>query len=124
MNHCSAKNRSGHKCRSFALAGSSFCFWHDPQRANALADARRLGGYHRRVRRTPSLQIDADLKSIDGLLVFVESLIGETLKLHNSTHRSHALAALALAQKRILELRSADRKRSHDETMEFLQIRH
>jgi hypothetical protein len=121
MNRCSAKNRSGVRCRGFAVAGSSFCFWHDPRNAHKRQDARRRGGRHSRTRATPSLVLPADLKSVDGLLVFIESLIGETLKLHNSTHRSRALASLALAQKRIIELRTAEKQEQHTRLLSLLQ---
>lgn len=44
---CKAKKKDGAPCESAARA-SGFCFIHDPTQAKARAQARRLGGKHRR----------------------------------------------------------------------------
>jgi hypothetical protein len=123
MDHCSAKNRFGRRCHSWAVSGSSFCFWHDPRHAHKRQQASRRGGRHRRLRSTPSPLLDADLKSVDGLLTFVQGLIAETLKLQNSTQRSRALASLALAQKRVLEFRAAEQEAQQTRLLSLLQNR-
>ena len=41
---CQAIARSGSRCASSALPGSTFCFVHDPARAEARLEASRKGG--------------------------------------------------------------------------------
>ena len=44
---CGATTRAGAPCRTYALTGSAFCWWHDPTRAEDRKEARSRGGHAR-----------------------------------------------------------------------------
>ena len=41
---CKARRPDGQPCRAPALAGTDYCYWHDPHRRAARRDAARRGG--------------------------------------------------------------------------------
>lgn len=41
---CTALNADGSPCQAYAQAGKAFCFQHDPEQAEAAAEARKRGG--------------------------------------------------------------------------------
>ncbi len=41
---CSGVTRAGERCKSFALADSTFCITHDPARVTDIAEYRKRGG--------------------------------------------------------------------------------
>jgi hypothetical protein len=45
---CTFEMPDGLACRAPAMRGQNHCYWHDPSRLEEAADARRLGGLHRR----------------------------------------------------------------------------
>lgn len=49
---CTFGKTQGVLCRAPARRGESLCFWHAPETADEAAEARRLGGLHRRKRRS------------------------------------------------------------------------
>jgi hypothetical protein len=59
---CSGNTRDGSKCRVVALAGSDFCFFHDPSRAEQRRVAQSLGGQGNRMRilaeDTPDIRVE------------------------------------------------------------------
>ena len=42
--HCAHVKTNGEPCRGYAVAGSRYCFAHDPAQADKRDDARRRGG--------------------------------------------------------------------------------
>ncbi len=104
MDHCAATTRSRRPCKAYPLAGSRFCFTHDPNRAESRSQARRLGG-HNRTAPAKRLHFSAtDLKTSQGLRAFAEELIRLTRDEKISSHRSRTLGYLMLAQRRLIEL--------------------
>ena len=43
---------SGRPCRATPLRDEPYCFWHAPETAEEAAEARRIGGLHRRKKKT------------------------------------------------------------------------
>lgn len=41
---CTAQSADGSPCKAYAQAGKPYCFGHDPEQAEAVAEARRKGG--------------------------------------------------------------------------------
>jgi hypothetical protein len=94
----------GRRCRAPALRDGSFCFWHDPEKAEEVAEARRLGGHRRRRERTLAVAYDlAGLGSIDAIRRIIEVAIFDVLGLDNSLNRARVLISGALAAVKLLE---------------------
>jgi hypothetical protein len=49
---CTATLPDGRQCRATVLRDAAFCVFHDPDHADEVAEARRLGGLHRRREQT------------------------------------------------------------------------
>jgi hypothetical protein len=45
---CTAVRNDGRPCQATPMRDEPFCFWHAPETADEAAEARRLGGLHRR----------------------------------------------------------------------------
>ena len=62
---------------------SEYCFFHDPTMANRRAEARKIGGYNRRVlKRIP--QNHRPIKSVHDVNIIIESAINDALALEPS----------------------------------------
>lgn len=95
---------NGRRCRAPVLRDGSFCFWHDPEKAEEVAEARRLGGHRRRRERTLAAAYDlAGLGSIEAIRRIVEIAIFDVLGLDNSLNRARVLISGALAAAKLLE---------------------
>jgi hypothetical protein len=83
---------------------STFCFWHDPGKADELAEAQRLGGLRRRRERTVAAAFDfTGLGSIEAIRRVLEVATTDALSLENSIARVRALISAALAAAKLLE---------------------
>ena len=51
---CKVVKENGEPCRSAPLKDSDYCWMHDPEHAEEVAEARRLGGLRRRREATVS----------------------------------------------------------------------
>jgi hypothetical protein len=49
---CTATRGDGRACRATPMRDEPFCFWHAPETAEEAAEARRLGGLHRRKKKS------------------------------------------------------------------------
>ena len=82
-----------------------FCFFHAPHTAEEAADARRLGGLHRRKRKSISAVYDFNgLRTIADNQALLETAVLETLAIENSISRNRALAAMAATGGKLIEL--------------------
>jgi hypothetical protein len=69
-----------------------FCFWHAPETAEDAAEARRLGGLHRRKKRTVSAIYGfGGLRTVDDQLALLETTVIETMALEASLARGPTL---------------------------------
>jgi hypothetical protein len=94
----------GRDCGAPPGRDSTFCFWHDPDKADDVADAQRLGGVRRKRERTIAAAYDfTGLGSIDAIRRILEVATTDALSLENSIARVRALISAALAAAKLLE---------------------
>ncbi len=94
----------GLRCRAPARRGKALCYWHDPDTADEAAEARRLGGLHRRRAKAVAALYDfAGLRTIEGSQRLLETAAVETMALANSVPRNRTLIAAAQAAPRLIE---------------------
>ena len=82
-----------------------FCFWHSPETTEEAAEARRLGGLHRRKKKTVGAVYGFQgLRTIEDLQLLLETAAIETLALENSIPRNRAIAAYAAIGAKLIEV--------------------
>ena len=102
---CKAVKDDGSQCEAAPLTGGEYCFWHDPEHAEEVAEAGRLGGLRRRREKTVSAAYDLEgLGSIQQVRRLLEIAALDTLGLENSVARSRTLAYLAQVALKALEV--------------------
>src|SRR5215210_6399171 len=83
---CTYVMPNGRACRATPLRDEPYCFWHAPETAEEAAEARRLGGLHRRKKKTVGAVFGfRGLKTIEDNQALLETAAIETLALENST---------------------------------------
>jgi hypothetical protein len=93
---CKHRHEDGSACGSPPLHDGEYCLWHDPDHAEEVAEARRLGGQRRKRERVVSGAYDFEgLGSIPQIRRLVEVAALDALGLDNSVQRARALAYLA-----------------------------
>src|SRR6266853_1263456 len=101
---CSYQMPSGRLCRATPLRDEPFCFWHAPETAEEAAEARRLGGLHRRKKKTiAAIYAFNGLRTIEDHQALLETAATETLALENSIARNRTIAAIVGAGAKLLE---------------------
>lgn len=87
------------------MLGGEFCFWHSPEHAADVAEARRLGGQRRKREGIVSGAFEFDgLGSIATIRRLLEVAALDTLGLENSVARARTLVYLAQVASRLLEV--------------------
>ena len=91
---CEAQKSDGSPCRMRPVRDGSLCFAHDPGHAKEAAEARRLGGKHRRREwiTAGAFEVEA-LESVEGIRRVIEIAVLDTLSLESSVARARALFA-------------------------------
>ena len=93
---CRQQRVSGSPCSANPLRDSEFCIMHDPEHAQVIAEARRLGGLRRRREVTVQGAYDFEgLDTVPKIRRLVEIAVLDALGLENSIARARALAYLA-----------------------------
>jgi hypothetical protein len=101
---CSFEMPDGLLCRAPALRGKSVCYWHDPDKADEAAEARRIGGMHRRKAKSVATIYDfSGLRSIESAQRLLETAAIETLALENSIQRNRTLISAASGAGKLIE---------------------
>lgn len=101
---CRAERASGDACHAQPMRDSDFCFWHDPAKADELADAQRLGGIRRRRERSVATAFDfTGLSSIESIRRLLEIAATDALSLETSIARVRALISVSVAAAKLLE---------------------
>lgn len=101
---CAATTTAGMPCRAAALHERPYCRMHDPDLAEAVAEARRLGGLRRRRDATVHGAFDMeDLRTHEGLQRLYEVAVLDTLQLDNGLARNRTLIAAVSAGARLLD---------------------
>ena len=102
---CTYQMPEGRACRATPLRDEPLCFWHSPDTAEELAEARRMGGLHRRKKRTvATIYGFGGLRSIEDSQALLETIAVETLGLENSIARNRALTAIVATGTKLIEL--------------------
>jgi hypothetical protein len=102
---CSYQMPDGRPCRAIPLRDEPYCFWHSPETADELADARRMGGLNRRKKRTvATIYGFGGLRSIEDHQALLETITIETLALENSLARNGTLNRMLQTGAKLLEL--------------------
>jgi len=102
---CTYLMPSGRPCRATPLRDEPFCFWHSPETAEEAAEARRIGGLHRRKKKTVgAIYGFHGLRTIEDNQALLETAAIETLALENSISRNRALAGYAAVGAKLIEL--------------------
>lgn len=101
---CTYQRPDGRSCRATPLRDEPFCFWHAPETADEAAEARRLGGLHRRKKKTvAALYGVGGLRTIDDLQGLLETTVIETMALENSISRNRAIAGMVATGAKLIE---------------------
>ena len=129
---CTYQMPEGRACRATPLRDEPFCFWHSPDTAEELTEARRMGGLHRRKKRTvATIYGFGGLRTIEDNQALLETIAVETLALENSIARNRAVTAIVATGAKLIEvgdheerLRALEstqeaRRRSDEETDAF-----
>ncbi len=102
---CGYEMLGGRACEAPPLRGSRLCFWHDPDKADDLADAQRLGGIRRKRERTVAAAYDfTGLGTIEAIRRILEIATIDAIGLENSIARSRVLISAALAATKLHEV--------------------
>jgi hypothetical protein len=102
---CSYQMPDGRACRATPLRDQPFCFWHSPETSEDLTEARRMGGLHRRKKRTvATIYGFGGLHSIEDHQALLETVAVETLGLENSIARNRALTSIVATGAKLIEL--------------------
>jgi len=89
------------------VGGGAYCFWHDPQRVQERAAARKRGGYNRRQVRAATPSGPVRIRSAQDALTLIEQAISDVLALENSLTRARTVgyqAAVALKSVEVGEI--------------------
>jgi len=101
---CSFEMPDGLRCRAPALRGKALCYWHDPDKADEAAEARRIGGLHRRKAKSVATIYDfSGLRTVEGAQRLLETAAIETLALENSIARNRTLISAASGAGKLIE---------------------
>jgi hypothetical protein len=109
---CKAITKGGQPCQSFTVTGSDFCIMHSPERAGAIAEARRRGGQARHGRKVGPVG-DAEavqLATVADVLDLLKRTADNLLALENSVSRGRAIIALATAWGTLWESSELERR--------------
>ena len=101
---CTYQRPNGRPCRATPMRDEPWCFWHSPETAEEAAEARRLGGLHRRKKKTVAAIYGlGGLRTLEDLLGLLETITIETLVLENSINRNKAVGSFIATAAKLLE---------------------
>lgn len=102
---CTATTSDGAPCRAPPQTESEFCFVHDPEHAEEMQEARRLGGLRRRKEKAVEGAYDIEgLEDVSQVRRLLKIAVLDTLSLENSIARSRTLAYLSQVALKALEV--------------------
>ena len=102
---CKATATDGSPCRANPLQDSDYCLMHDPEHAEEMQEARRLGGLRRRREKvTQDAYSVGDLEDVGEVRRLLQIAVLDTLSLENSIARSRTLADLSQVALKALEV--------------------
>ena len=101
---CCHAHADGRPCRATPMRDAAFCFWHDPDKSEEAAEARRLGGLRRKREKMPAGAYDVGgLGDVASVRRVLEIAVLDALGLDNSIARSKVLIGAAGVAAQLLE---------------------
>lgn len=97
---CTELKTNGQPCRAYALAGSDYCFAHDPKNAAVRAAAHSAGGKARHGRKLGEAWPPPEpvtIETVKDVTKLLEREINQVLTLEKSLSRAQTIARLGLA---------------------------
>ena len=111
---CKGTTKAGAPCQSFAVTGSDFCIMHSPERAAAMAVARRAGGLARHGRRVGTTgdegPVKVTLASMADVLALLERTVNDVLLMENSLSRARVIGSLCTSWGQLWESSELERR--------------
>jgi hypothetical protein len=102
---CTYIRANGRPCRATPLRDEPYCLWHSAETADEAAEARRLGGLHRRKKKTVGAVFGfGGLRTVEDNQALLETAAVETPSLENSIARNRALAQYASIGAKLIEV--------------------
>jgi hypothetical protein len=101
---CQALTVAGEPCQAQAQAGSGWCFWHDPSKAQERQDARARGGRARHGRTLARTGTDVKLACVADVVTLLGQVAQDLYDLENSLGRARALCQVASVAVKALEV--------------------
>lgn len=102
---CTYQMPSGRQCRATPLRDEPFCFWHAPETAEEAAEARRIGGLHRRKRKTVgAIYGFHGLRTLEDLQSLLETAAVETMALENTIARNRTIGGFVATGAKLIEI--------------------
>jgi hypothetical protein len=102
---CKGFNEEGEPCGSPPPLDADYCLWHDPERKQEAAEARRIGGARsRRAATLATIYEVGDLKSVDSIRDVLRVNLLETLAQDNTIARSRAVVQNLGVATKLLEV--------------------
>jgi hypothetical protein len=96
---------NGRPCRATPLRDEPHCFWHSPETAEEAAEARRVGGLHRRKKKTvASIYGFHGLRTIEDLQSLLETAAVETMALENTIARNRTIGGFISVGAKLIEV--------------------
>jgi len=105
MSECKAIRSDGTPCRGYAVRGSEFCFFHDPEKRTAVIEAGRKGGARRPIELPEGEPLDPD--RIRGIIAyFLEAIAGGSV----DARTAHALGYVLRVDNRVHETQCLEQR--------------
>jgi hypothetical protein len=102
---CTYLMPSGRPCRATPMRDEPYCFWHSPETADEAAEARRVGGLHRRKKKTVgAIYGFHGLRTIEDLQTLLETVAIETLALENTIARNRTIGGFLSVGAKLIEV--------------------
>ena len=102
---CIHRKEDGKMCQAAPVKEGDYCFWHSPENAEDVAEARRLGRLRRRREVAVSGAYDfVGLQTVGDIRRLLVVTVLDTLGLENSIARARTLAYLATTAIKLLEV--------------------
>lgn len=92
---CQAKTADGSSCRTAALTGSDFCFFHDPDRATDRLEANAAGGRQNRMKTLDGTAPDVKIESCQDVVRLISETINQVRRGELDPRVANAIGYLA-----------------------------
>jgi hypothetical protein len=101
---CKADNKDGARCGAAPLQDGEFCYMHTPENADAMQEARRVGGLRKRREGTLEVIYEVDgMETVPQLRRVLKIAVMEALGLENNAARIRLLLNAVAVGAKLLE---------------------